>query len=118
VQILLPQPVGGLSGEVLDDPHPLRRQVRQQNFAVHRMGRIIGGGQGLSGVPEGNHGERRDGAVLVVDHRRGEVRGEILHPFNGLLHRIPTADGIEHRVADALNRPVRAHAVIQPIRIL
>lgn len=113
-----PQPACSVGGEILDDADALRRQMRQQDFAVHRMGRIIGGGQGVSGVAERDHVERGDRAVIVIDHSRGEVRGEILDPFDGLLHRIPPAHGVEHRVSDALHRRRCAHAVIQRIRIL
>ena len=55
------------------------------------------------GAARQSHVERGDRAVLVIDHGRREVRREILDPIDGLLHRIPTAHGVEHRVADAVH---------------
>ncbi len=54
-QALDPKSVRGAYGELLDGANPLGRQVPDQQFAVHRVGRIVSGRQYVGGSAEGVH---------------------------------------------------------------
>ena len=105
-------------GELFDDADALGRQVWQQDPAVCRMHGIVGSRQRMHGVTRRAHVERCHGAVVVADHRRGQVRGEVLDAVDGLHDRIPAAHCVEVRLTDAMNRRLGAHALVERIGIL
>ena len=93
-------------------------QVAHQQLAVHRVGRVVGGGQHVGRPAEGVHREGLDATAGCVGDGRGQVGREILGAPDRLVDRIPAAHGIELRRADAVHRPDGVHALVQRVRIL
>ncbi len=117
-QALGPQPFCGLRGEFLHGANPLGRQMPYQQLAVHRVGRIVGGGQHMRGSAQWVHLVWHHGAVRRVDHRRGQIRGEVLGSADGVIDGVPTARGIEPGGTNLVDRTRDAHALVERIRIL
>lgn len=102
-QVLRPQPLRGVGGELLNGTDPLGRQLGDEHLAVRRMCRVVGGGEHVGGSAERIHFERHDGALWGVRHGRGQVRGEILGTTDDLVDRVPAAHGVEPGITDAVD---------------
>jgi hypothetical protein len=117
-EVVRPQPVEGVCGERFHPTNPLGRQLVHQHLAVHRMSGVVRGGENLRGSTEPIHLERNDGAVSGERHCCGQVGREILWPVDGVVDRRPVAHQMKPGLADAMNRPFRAEAIVERVRIL
>ena len=117
-EIVRPQPVEGVGDEGLHCANPLGCQLRHQHLSMRRMCGVIRGGHNLGGSTERIQLERDDGALGREHHRRGQVRREILGTVDDLGDGLPVADQVEPGVADAVDRPLGAQAIVERIRVL
>lgn len=84
---------------------------------MHVVQWIVRGRQRMHRATKGSHVER--GYVLVsVDHRRGEVRGEVRDATYGLRHGVPAAHRVEDGVADPLHPALFAHPGVERVGVL
>ena len=92
-------------------------QLRHQQLPVCGMGGVVRRCQGLDVSAEFAHWKRADLAVLVR-HRGGQVRREVLRSGDDLVDRVPGTHGVETGIADRVDRPAREHPLVQGIGIL
>lgn len=113
-----PQPVGGLIDERFQLPNAACCQLRKQQLPVGSVKRFISGGEGVGLATEGLQLERRDRAIGVERHRRGEVGGKVLGTRDGVDDGVSAAHGEEAGLADGVDRSRVQHPGIQRIGIL
>ena len=87
------------------------------NFLCTACEGVVGRRQSLSVAAEFAHHERAHRAVLVR-HRRGQIRGEVLRPGDDVVDRVPAAHRVEAGIADRMDRADRVHARVERIGIL